>query len=214
MNRMNTHILAVDDEEAILQVYIDILGKRHSQADSIIARRMGGTQPFRHELEYEIFLARSGIEALQIVENEVNKGNHFAAGFFDMKMPGGMDGLETIRQVKLMDPDMLVAVVTAYTDHSVEQIGSLFKSQDEWIYFNKPFTHGELKQTALHLVTYWNRQKEIKQAMRAIRQTASIIKQSRKFAEQSLKYSEELVRMLPKEEHLEILLKWTEQESY
>ncbi|RMH73619.1 MAG: response regulator [Gemmatimonadetes bacterium] len=206
--QMNTRILAVDDEDAILQVYRDVLGVGESAADSIMARRrarQSGAGGHVNTLQYEVLLAKSGEEAVQIVKDQVSQGNYIAAGFFDMKMPGGMDGLETIQIVKKLQPAMLVAVVTAYTDRTVEQIGSYFVSQDEWIYFNKPFTQGELKQAALHLVTSWNKRRDNRQAMKAIRQTVSILKKSRQQAE-------ELIQTLPNETHLQLLERWSQRD--
>lgn len=37
----------------------------------------------------------------------------------------------------------------------------MFKNQDDWLYFNKPFTIGELQQTAYHMVTSWNQRRQI-----------------------------------------------------
>jgi putative nucleotidyltransferase with HDIG domain len=82
-----------------------------------------------------------------------------AVGFFDINMPGGMDGLETIRQIKRIEPEMLCAVVTGYIKNSISEIRQLFKHQDEWIYFNKPFTRGELEQAVINLVSLWNNRK-------------------------------------------------------
>lgn len=217
MQNMNRRILAVDDEDGILQVYRDVLGGNASAAESVLARRRarqaGNSQAGGYQaLNYEVLLARSGEEAIRIVKNQMDQGNYIAAGFFDMKMPGGIDGLETIKYVKQLQPEMLVAVVTAYTDRTVEQIGSYFNSQDEWIYFNKPFTQGELKQAALNLVTSWNRRRENKQAMKVIKQTVSFLKRGRRQVEELHRQIEELKRSLPNETQLQLLEKWTERE--
>ncbi len=82
-----------------------------------------------------------------------------------MRMPGGMDGLETIREIKKVQPGMLCAVVTAFTDRRVEQIAELFEARDEWLYMNKPFTDGELVQVACHLVASWNYRMERDKAL-------------------------------------------------
>jgi CheY-like chemotaxis protein len=203
--KINTTILAVDDEESILQVYEDVLGNNQSQTDLILARRKARSQHAKQSLNinYDIHLAQSGEKAVEIVKEQMELGNQIAAGFFDMKMPGGIDGLETIRRIKKLDPEMLVAVVTAYTDRTVEQIGGIFDSQDEWMYFNKPFTRGELKQTALHLTIAWERRKEIRQSKRAIKKFLAVMAKSRTQAE-------ELLQILPTETHFSVLKKWLE----
>ncbi|MFH1146895.1 MAG: sensor domain-containing diguanylate cyclase, partial [Pseudomonadota bacterium] len=66
---------------------------------------------------------------------------------------------ETIREILKLDSQILCAVVTAYTDRSPEQIGMAFRRQDDWLYFNKPFSTGEVRQTAYHLMTAWNQRR-------------------------------------------------------
>ncbi|TET68982.1 MAG: diguanylate cyclase [Candidatus Zixiibacteriota bacterium] len=162
----NRTVLFVDDEESILESYRMILeAKRADNFEELLAVRERRHKPedvsenrsVRADFsDYNILLASSGEEAVEIVRRQTEAGERVAAGFFDMHMPGGIDGLETIRRIKAIDPDMLCAVVTAFTDRSIDQIGAVFKSQDEWIYFNKPFSKGELIQTVISLVSSWN----------------------------------------------------------
>jgi len=168
---MNTRILLVDDEDYILQSYAKILSPddEESSAASVIANRRGkqGQQALAFP-EYKLFFAYSGEEAIRIQEDELRFKNKIAVAFVDMKMPGGIDGLETIRALRERDPDILCAVVTAYTDRSILQISSVFNSADEWIYFNKPFSKGELQQAAFHLVSFHKRRDLNRQAKQMI----------------------------------------------
>ena len=52
-------------------------------------------------------------------------------------------------------------MVTAFSDRSIDQLSTLFSSQDQWLYFNKPFTHAELLQAAANLVNAWNRRRQL-----------------------------------------------------
>jgi diguanylate cyclase (GGDEF)-like protein len=162
----NRTVLFVDDEQPILESYRMILeAKRTDGFEELLAARerrhkQRGLSENRSTATdfggYDVLLASSGEEAVEIVRQQMEGGRRVAAGFFDMHMPGGIDGLETIRRIKAIDPGMLCAVVTAFTDRSIDQIGAVFRSQDEWIYFNKPFTKGELIQTVISLVSSWN----------------------------------------------------------
>jgi len=64
-HNMNTYILAVDDEDAILQLYTDVLERRLSKADSIIARRRGNIQTlnYQNDINYKIKHAREFLSA-------------------------------------------------------------------------------------------------------------------------------------------------------
>ncbi len=167
----NSTILCVDDEEGIIDAYRNTLAGDKSSSEEMQAMAFRRRQrkdkdaadfrEARREMSYTVLTATSGEEALGIVRKEMAAGRRIAAGFFDMAMPGGIDGQETIKRVLELDHEILCAVVTAYTDRSPEQIGTLFARQDDWLYFNKPFSTGELRQTAYHLATAWNqRQRE------------------------------------------------------
>jgi diguanylate cyclase (GGDEF)-like protein len=164
--KWNTTVLFVDDEEGILKSYREVLlnekgldlrairSSRQSRGEKNVALQ---THAIDKGLKYNLLLASSGEQAIQLVEKELAAGRQIAAGFFDMYMPGGMDGLETIKHLRAMNSEMLCAIVTAYTDRPLENIAKLFDHQDEWIYFNKPFTSGELRQSVANLVSLWNR---------------------------------------------------------
>ncbi len=169
----NKNILCVDDEPGVLDAYRTILGEDGDQGMSIrdrlsARRRRGGVDikedPSKLEMiqsqpSFRVLTASSGEEALEIVQHEISRGRKIAVGFFDMLMPGGIDGQETISRIRELDSQILCAVVTAYTDRSTMQIGKIFENQEDWLYFNKPFTMGELSQSALHLVSAWNRRR-------------------------------------------------------
>ena len=158
----NDTVLVVDDEPAILDAYAHYLDP--PQAPTVFRSSRGGS-PVRAaawpQIRYRLLRAHSGEEAVQLVRLEAEAGRPIAAGFFDIKMPGGMDGLETIRAVREIDPDILCAVVTAYNDRSVDDIARYFPAQrqDEWDYLNKPFTEGEIQQKARNLTSSWMRRR-------------------------------------------------------
>lgn len=169
--KWQSSILAVDDEPGILEAYRQTLvpaSQSTKDVQNLISRwrgrRSNGLSPsarpaIRPKASYTLFTAASGEEAVEIVRQELAAGRQIAAGFFDMSMPGGIDGQETIHRIQQLDNQILCAVVTAYTDRSPDQLGTLFARQDDWLYFNKPFTTGELQQTAHHLVTAWNQRR-------------------------------------------------------
>ncbi len=64
---------------------------------------------------FEPVLANSGEEALKILESE-----KFHAAVIDLKMPG-MDGLETIKQIRKIDPSLHTILLTGYGSEKVEE---------------------------------------------------------------------------------------------
>ena len=173
----STTLLCVDDETSVLESYQRILTT--SEDDDEIAdilalaeQREGKTSApagLQAVGKYNLLLAESGQKAIELVKAEMAAGRRVAAGFFDMRMPG-LDGYETIKELRKLDPDMICAVVTAYTDRSVAQIREIFGNGrlDELLYFKKPFAPEELEQSALNMMSAWNRKRKLEEHTRSI----------------------------------------------
>ena len=86
---MKTHwqILVVDDEEVM--------------CESLAA--------WLREDGYHVDTASSGREALEKAGQR-----DYAIYFVDLKMPGGMDGIETMMQIRRLHPEASIIIITAY----------------------------------------------------------------------------------------------------
>ena len=111
---MKPSILIVDDDEMMQETLSSVL-------------RKGG---------YEIFSVTSGNEALSLI-----KKNIIDLVLLDMKLPD-VDGLEIQKKIKTIDTEILVIIMTAYSD--VQTAVSAMKS-GAYHYINKPFELEELK---------------------------------------------------------------------
>ena len=80
-------ILVVDDEEDFLETLVNRLNKRKIDTTG----------------------ARSGEEALELM-----KKKQFDVVILDVKMPGGMDGIETLREMKKIQPLSEVLLLTGH----------------------------------------------------------------------------------------------------
>ena len=112
--RMRPSILIVDDDEVMQETLSDVLTKRG----------------------YEIFSVGSGNGALSMV-----KRNVIDLILLDMRLPD-IDGLEVLKKIKEFDTEILVIMMTAYSD--VQTAVSAMKS-GAYDYINKPFELEELK---------------------------------------------------------------------
>ncbi|MGM1023580.1 MAG: response regulator [Bacillota bacterium] len=85
---------------------------------------------------YETFQAANGKIALEIVEKEPPD-----LVLLDMKIPG-MDGLEILKHLKTMNPDIKVIMMTAYGEldmiKEATELGAL-------MHFTKPFDIDEMR---------------------------------------------------------------------
>ncbi|OFZ79077.1 MAG: hypothetical protein A2583_09450 [Bdellovibrionales bacterium RIFOXYD1_FULL_53_11] len=167
---INRTILVVDDEQETLRGYEAFLsggGAAGQDARKSSRRKPGGevSQPVgaaAHK-KNKLLVASSGEQAVELVRNELAAGGRVAAGFFDVKLGAGMDGLSTIQAVRAIDGDIHCVIVTAYHDRTVDEIAALFGEEfsDHWDYLNKPFTQGEIVQKARQMLSAWNHKRLI-----------------------------------------------------
>ncbi|MBN8731264.1 MAG: sigma-54-dependent Fis family transcriptional regulator [Acidobacteria bacterium] len=74
--------------------------------ESVMAESMAA---WLREDGYAVDTAASGAEAVALA-----RSNSYAMCFVDLKMPGGMDGIETMMEVKKIQPEAVVIIITAY----------------------------------------------------------------------------------------------------
>lgn len=150
-------LLVVDDEPGILDIYRSLLGPR-SPVPVLRSSRRRARRKTDHHVAYNLLIADSGELAVELVKHEYDAGRKVRGGFFDMKMPGGIDGLETIRRIRRIDPEFRCVVVSAYQDQPIAELQHTFSGRDDhWDYLTKPFTTEEIVQKARHMVAAWDR---------------------------------------------------------
>jgi signal transduction histidine kinase len=152
-------ILILDDEPEILNAYKDILTPK-SNVTALKSSRSKSPAPAEATPGdiFEIVAVSDGNQAVAEVTKSLAEGKPFAMGFFDVLLGTGMDGIETVKRIHDLDPDIYAVLVTAYQDRHVDSIHKIFgeKFQDRWDYLNKPFTEGEIRQKARNMVSMWN----------------------------------------------------------
>ena len=115
-------LLFVDDEEEILSLMGEFFGTRG----------------------YEIAIARDGFEALSRLKKE-----DLGAVFLDLKMPD-MDGMETLRLIREIDPDVPVVIVSG---HATEDLARKLLKEGAFDFVAKPVDLSRLQEIIRHLET-------------------------------------------------------------
>ncbi|MDI6763570.1 MAG: sigma-54 dependent transcriptional regulator [Thermodesulfobacteriota bacterium] len=111
---MKPSILIVDDDEVMRETLSDVLKRG----------------------EYEVYSVGSGGQSLSVI-----KKNIIDLILLDMRLPDG-DGLELLKKIKEFDTEILVIIMTAYSD--IQTAVSAMKS-GAYHYINKPFDLEELR---------------------------------------------------------------------
>ncbi|WP_425231113.1 two-component system response regulator [Sphingomonas sp.] len=96
-----------------------------------------------------------GLEAVAAVEAALAAGTPYAVAFIDIRMPPGIDGRETAKRIRALDPEINIVIVTGFSDFSPLEISKVAGPADKIFYIAKPFEVAEVQQTAAALVARW-----------------------------------------------------------
>ncbi|MEG3639225.1 response regulator [Magnetococcus sp. PR-3] len=164
----NTRILAVDDDEQLLQVYRDILLPKEQQRSKLdlFMDEEAVTPVEAQEQGYEVVTASQGVDAVALIRQSLSENRPFAAAFVDIRMPPGIDGLETAKQIRDLDDRVYIIFVTAYSDRSVDEIQETVKH--DVLLTRKPLTRDEVLQLARNACNSWAQDQNLEQMQQSL----------------------------------------------
>lgn len=70
---------------------------------------------------FEVTIAKEGEEAINLYKNAKKESKPFDAVILDLSVKEGMDGEETIKQLKEYDPEIKAIIASGYVDKPVIQ---------------------------------------------------------------------------------------------
>ena len=164
MSDLNTRVLIVDDQDEIHIDFQEMLGRRQKKiaSDDLADAFLGADS--QHSATYlppfELTHASSGDEAYQVVKAAKASNRPFAVAYIDIRMPPGMDGIETVRQIRTFEKHLEIVVMTAYTDKPLHEIVTNMELLHKLLYIRKPVSREEIQQITLSLVEKWNVEQE------------------------------------------------------
>ncbi|MBU0675338.1 MAG: LuxR C-terminal-related transcriptional regulator [Proteobacteria bacterium] len=156
-------ILVVDDEQEILDLFVDVLApvrglgaERISELESNLFPEVAMEVPFAEPRSSdEVVTCRQGDLAVDLISKSIDQGRPYAVVFLDMRMPPGPDGLWTAQRIRQIDPQVNIVIVTAFTDVDPREIGRLVQPADKLIYLQKPLSRHEITQLSAALCAKW-----------------------------------------------------------
>jgi two-component system, sensor histidine kinase and response regulator len=152
-------VLVIDDQESIHEDFRKIVGSdRDDQAFQEEAAALFGDTavPSEPTEKFEIDSAHQGEEGLALVQRALKENRPYPLAFVDVRMPPGWDGVETIQRIWQIDPDILIVLCTAYSDHTWEEIIARLGRTDHLLILKKPFDNIEVRQLVLSLTKRWH----------------------------------------------------------
>ena len=178
-DKTNRRILIVDDNEAIHRDFAKILrsGSKPASAGGAAAARAAffgeateaATTPPASTRDFDLVSAFQGDEAVELVRRSVEAKQPFAMAFVDVRMPPGMDGVQTIKELWKLDPDLQCVICTAFADYSWDDMVRELGDSDRLLILKKPFDPVEVCQFASALTVKWTVTSESRQNLSAAR---------------------------------------------
>ena len=170
-------ILIVDDDEGIHDALKTILTPHHHSLlsfESEAADLFGdgtlsddtSTNTFSN---YRIDSAYQGLEAIKMIQQAVIDNAPYAVVFMDVRMPPGIDGVQTIKKIwgigdklDVIDPNVEIIMCTAYSDYRPEDLQKELGESERLLYTQKPFSPASIIQTVISLTKKWQLLRENK----------------------------------------------------
>jgi response regulator RpfG family c-di-GMP phosphodiesterase len=160
----NRRILVIDDNTSIHEDVRKILSPPDVELTALEqdAELLFGVKAtaYRIEHDYEIDSAMHGEEALLYVSRSITHQRPYALAFVDVRMPQGIDGIETIKRIWAIDPEMQIVLCTAYSDYSLYDTLRHLGMSDRLLVLKKPYDPMELAMFAITLTEKWNYSRE------------------------------------------------------
>jgi CheY-like chemotaxis protein len=141
-------ILAVDDDQTILDLYQQIL--------SSDAKRGGSNASF------EVDCCTQGEEAVETVKLSLAFNRSYSVIFLDLNLPPGPDGEWTAEQIQKLDPYANIVLVSGFMRAGPEKMTNRSDASDRLLYLQKPFHRQEILQFATALSDKWQAEIELR----------------------------------------------------
>jgi signal transduction histidine kinase/AmiR/NasT family two-component response regulator len=158
----NRRIIVIDDNHAIHDDFARILRGKDQQQNQLddLEAELFGNKPTLAGVTFELASAFQGEEGVAKVRAALDAGKPFALAFVDMRMPPGIDGLETLERIWQIDPDIQAVICTAYSDYSWDELLGRLGRNDRLLILKKPFDNIEVRQMAGTLTEKWSLQRD------------------------------------------------------
>ncbi len=162
----NTRVLIVDDNPSIRDDYRRILCPSTSgleeleQIEAVLFDEMRDHQS-KLRPNFQTAFASQGEQAEILAKAAIEQGVPFAVAIVDVRMPPGMDGVETVKRLWRVQSDIQIILCTAYSDYSWQEIVEQLGASHRLVVLKKPFDPIEVLQLCQAMCIKWVAEREM-----------------------------------------------------
>ena len=177
---LNRKILLIDDQEEILDSLKKLLAGEDNLANINTKMKSLINDFFKEETKekeiYDVHTALDGESGYEKVKKAVELGKPYSLVTIDMRMPG-WDGLKTAQEIRKVDPNIEMIIITAYTDIKREELVNKIGKPEKLLYLKKPFEKEEILQVVLSLTTKWSLEQKVKNQLQVIKNSKQTLEE-------------------------------------
>jgi diguanylate cyclase (GGDEF)-like protein len=165
-------ILIIDDNPSIHQDFQKIFKAKPPAAHFSKLNKLlfGGTEEGEASESssnqmptFQIDYTSQGEEGVRCIKAALEENQPYALAFVDVRMPPGIDGIETIKRIWALDGEIQIVICTAYSDYSWEETIEELGVKDNLLILKKPFDNLAVRQLACSLTKKWRLMQDSKQ---------------------------------------------------
>jgi len=169
-------VLAVDDDALLLREYLhclgrdfepDVAGSTLSDLEKVL---FGEDTDEKGAARFDVHTRSNGEAAVRAVAAAVRANSPYAIVFLDIRMPPGIDGVETARRIRGLDPNVNIVLVTGSMSPEPDNLGARIPPADRIFFFKKPFHAVECRQLAAALCGKWHADLALRRANEILEQ--------------------------------------------
>lgn len=154
-------VLIADDDERILRCYRETFGESESTdfmraLDSLEAElfevQTGVASEVTDTPRFDLVACSQGYDAIILAEEAIRSGRPFDVVILDVRMPPGIDGVETGSRIRELDSDVEIVFVSGFSDVSRDELERRVPPPMRLHYFNKPLSFMQLAEDVASMV--------------------------------------------------------------
>lgn len=147
-------LLVADDDTGVIAAYRLVLEKSE-QSENV--RELFGLDTLETELfgaqqttkpNWRVTFVEQGLDAVAAIKWAIEDGDPFAGIFLDVRMPPGIDGYETARRIRLIDPNVHIVIVSGYSDYTLEDFVKVAGPENLLTIMPKPIWPDQMRKIA------------------------------------------------------------------
>ncbi|MGH8863906.1 MAG: putative bifunctional diguanylate cyclase/phosphodiesterase [Burkholderiales bacterium] len=192
LSSVNRRVLVIDDNQSIHDDFLKILSGESRDDAALMAVEailLGETVlPTATRPSFEVDSAMQGEEGVERVRTALADGQPYAMAFVDMRMPPGLDGLETIERLWAIDHDLQIVICSAYADYEWTELVGRLGHADKLLVVKKPFEPIEVMQCASALTRKWQNERMVRRQVENLEQVVTARTQGLEAANKQLRH--------------------------